>query len=71
VGNEERIMDTNREKGAGHELKGSVKEGVGKVTGNRSQQLEGNLEKNAGKVQHAVGKASDDISDDLDEDSNR
>jgi len=54
--------NTNRVKGAGHEIKGAVKEGVGKVTGNQSQRLEGNLEKNAGKVQKEVGKATDDDS---------
>ena len=52
--------NNNREKGAGHELKGSVKETVGKMTDNQSQRLAGNLEKNAGTVQKEVGKATDD-----------
>ena len=43
-------MDNNREKGAVHEIKGAVKENVAKVTGDRSEELKGNLEKNAGKV---------------------
>lgn len=51
----------NREKGAEHEIKGAVKEGVGKVTGDRSAELKGNLEKNAGKVQQDIGKATDDV----------
>ena len=54
--------NNNREKGAGHEIKGAVKEGVGKATSNQSQRLEGNLEKNAGKVQKEFGKATDDDS---------
>jgi uncharacterized protein YjbJ (UPF0337 family) len=51
--------NNNREKGLGHEAKGAVKEAVGKATDNRSQQIEGNLEKNAGKVQNAFGRATD------------
>ncbi|HEU4813465.1 MAG TPA: CsbD family protein [Xanthomonadaceae bacterium] len=54
-------MDNNRKEGAKRELDGAVKEGVGKVTGDRSQQLEGNIEKNTGKVQREVGKAADDV----------
>ena len=54
-------MDSKRSDGLGHEMKGSVKETAGKLTGNRSQQLEGNLEKNAGKVERSVGRAQDDL----------
>lgn len=52
-------MDKNRSEGTKHEIKGAIKEGVGKVTGNVGKQVAGNIEKNAGKVQHAVGKAAD------------
>lgn len=52
--------NNNREKGLGHQAKGAIKEGVGKLTGNHSQQIEGNLEKNSGKAQKAFGKATDD-----------
>ena len=54
-------MDSKRTDGTAHVVKGSIKEAVGKVTGNRSQQLEGNLEKNAGKVERSVGRAQDDL----------
>ena len=54
-------MDDNRKEGAKRELSGAVKEGVGKVTGDRSQQLEGNIEKNTGKVQREIGEAADDV----------
>ena len=39
-------MDDNRntEKGAVREIKGAMKEGVGKATDNHSQQLKGNIE---------------------------
>ncbi len=52
-------VDKNRTEGTKHEGKGAIKETVGKVTGNIGKQVEGNIEKNAGKLQHAVGKAAD------------
>lgn len=54
-------MDSKRTDGMGHEVKGSVKETTGKLTGDRSQQLEGNLEKNAGRIERSVGRAEDDV----------
>ncbi|WP_133478496.1 CsbD family protein [Cognatilysobacter segetis] len=54
-------MDNKRTDGIGHQVKGSVKEATGKLTGDRSQQLEGNLEKNAGKVERSVGRAQNDV----------
>jgi len=41
------------------EIKGAIKEGAGKLTGNKAREVSGNIEKNAGKVQKAVGKAAD------------
>lgn len=61
------MVDENRIEGAGREVKGAVKEGVGKLTGDRSQQIEGNLEKNTGKVQRGFGKAADNVRDSLDD----
>jgi uncharacterized protein YjbJ (UPF0337 family) len=52
-------MDKDRVKGAAHEAKGSVKEAVGKATGDAKTQVEGAAEKAAGKVQNAVGGAKD------------
>lgn len=52
-------MDKNRTEGAKHEIKGSVKELVGKVTGNKVKEAKGNAEKNIGKVQKAAGEAID------------
>jgi uncharacterized protein YjbJ (UPF0337 family) len=66
AGLEENRMNDNRIEGTKHEVKGAVKEGVGKLTGNTSKEVAGNLEKNAGKVQKNVGQAQDEI-DDLDE----
>lgn len=55
----ETIMDRNRVAGATKQVKGSVKEAIGKVTGNRMTQVEGVAEKLAGKVQSKVGRAAD------------
>ncbi len=52
-------MDKNRIEGTKHEFKGAVKEVVGQVTGNKTKEATGNLEKNAGKVQDAIGKLAD------------
>jgi uncharacterized protein YjbJ (UPF0337 family) len=52
-------VDKDRIKGAAHEAKGVVKEGVGKVSGDSKLKTEGAAEKNAGKVQNAVGGLKD------------
>jgi uncharacterized protein YjbJ (UPF0337 family) len=56
-------MDKNRIVGAAHQVKGAVKETVGKVTGDAKTQEEGAAEKAAGKVQNAVGGAKDTVRD--------
>lgn len=40
-----------------HELKGKVKEEVGKATNKPDLEISGNAEKNGGKVQKWIGKA--------------
>lgn len=52
-------MDKDRIKGTAHEVKGAVKEAVGKVTGNKSVELEGKAEKTAGALERKVGEAKD------------
>jgi uncharacterized protein YjbJ (UPF0337 family) len=59
-------MDNDRVEGIGHQIKGSVKEGVGHVTGDKKTEAEGAAEKAAGKVQNAVGGAKDSVRDALD-----
>jgi uncharacterized protein YjbJ (UPF0337 family) len=44
-------------KGRYHELKGNVKEKIGRATNNRRLQAEGLGEKFVGKIQKAIGKA--------------
>jgi uncharacterized protein YjbJ (UPF0337 family) len=56
-------MDKDRIAGAAHEAKGKIKESVGKMTGDKKTQAEGAAEKNAGKVQNAVGGAKDAVKD--------
>ena len=52
-------MDKNRVEGAAKQVTGSVKEAIGKITGNKMTQAEGTAEKIAGKVQSKVGEAAD------------
>jgi uncharacterized protein YjbJ (UPF0337 family) len=48
-------------KGRFHELKGTIKEKVGKVTNDRELRAEGKIEKNTGKVQQKIGDAKDEV----------
>ena len=58
-------MDKDRIDGAAKQVKGSVKEAIGKVTGDTKTQAEGVAEKAAGKTQSAVGGAKDSVRDAL------
>lgn len=52
-------MDRNRIEGAARQVKGSIRQAVGKITGNRATQMHGAAEKLTGKVQSKVGAAAD------------
>ena len=52
-------MDKDRVEGAGHKAKGSVKEAVGKMTGDKKTQASGAAEKAAGEVQNTAGGVRD------------
>jgi uncharacterized protein YjbJ (UPF0337 family) len=56
-------MDKDRVGGAAKKVKGSVKEAIGKVTGDTKTQAEGAAEKTAGKAQSAIGSAKDTVRD--------
>ena len=43
-------------KGIGEQIKGKVKEEVGDVTGNKSLEIEGKIEKNIGRVRADIGR---------------
>jgi uncharacterized protein YjbJ (UPF0337 family) len=60
---EERAMDKDRVEGGAKQVKGSVKEAIGKVTGNKRTEAEGKAEKTGGKVQGKVGEAKDAVRD--------
>lgn len=51
--------EEDRAKGTGNDLKGKVKEGVGKLTGDRDLEAEGNLDQAKGKGQKALGDIKD------------
>ena len=50
---------THREKGATRELKGTVNEVVGDMTGDRSQEMKGKVQKHAGRAQRELGEELD------------
>ncbi len=52
-------MDKDRIKGSAQQVKGAVKEVVGKVTGDVKLESEGKGDKVAGKIQNAVGGLKD------------
>jgi uncharacterized protein YjbJ (UPF0337 family) len=52
-------MDKDRIEGAAKQVKGSIKEALGKATGDTKTQAEGLGDKAAGKVQSGVGQAKD------------
>ena len=56
-------MDKDRIKGTAEQVKGSIKEAVGKITGNDKLEVEGTADKLAGKAQAKVGEAKDAVRD--------
>lgn len=58
-------MDEDRVRGIGKTVSGSIKEAVGKITGDTKTQAEGAAEKAAGKIQNAAGGAKDSVRDKL------
>lgn len=56
---EEIMKPSTEDKAQGkiHEVKGKIKEQVGKVTNDPNLEVSGNVEKNAGKIQNLIGHA--------------
>jgi uncharacterized protein YjbJ (UPF0337 family) len=52
-------MDKDRVAGAANEIKGSVKETIGKATGDTKLEADGKADKVEGKIQNAVGGLKD------------
>ena len=59
----ESAMDKDRVDGIGKKITGSVKEAIGKVTGDTKLQAEGTADKATGTAQNAVGGAKDTVRD--------
>ena len=57
------MVDENRVEGAWDKVKGNVKEGIGKVTGDEKMQAEGVADQAAGKAKSTVGGAKDAVRD--------
>jgi uncharacterized protein YjbJ (UPF0337 family) len=55
------VMDRDRIAGAAKEIKGSVKETVGKAVGDAKLQSDGKADKVEGKVQNAIGGLKDSL----------
>lgn len=54
-------MNKDQVKGRYEEAKGKVKEVAGNVSGDKELEVEGNVQKNLGKVQAGVGDLKEDI----------
>ena len=54
-------MDKNRIIGAGRQIAGSVKEGVGKIVGDARLQADGKATRLEGKLLNAVGSVKDSL----------
>jgi uncharacterized protein YjbJ (UPF0337 family) len=55
------MVDENRVSGSAKQMGGSIKEGVGKLTGDEKLKNEGTMDKVKGKIDNAVGSAKDTI----------
>jgi uncharacterized protein YjbJ (UPF0337 family) len=54
-------MDDNRIIGAGKQVKGSIKEAIGKIIGDAKLQIDGKAERAEGKVQNLLGSVKDSL----------
>ncbi|MFZ6862728.1 CsbD family protein [Undibacterium sp. Ji67W] len=54
-------MNKDQINGRTEEVKGKIKEVAGKIVGKKDIQIKGNIQKNAGAVQAAVGDTKADI----------
>ncbi|MDO8287767.1 MAG: CsbD family protein [Parvibaculum sp.] len=53
------MVDKDRIAGAGNQIKGSIKEAVGKVAGDPKLEIDGKADKAKGKIQSAIGGMKD------------
>jgi uncharacterized protein YjbJ (UPF0337 family) len=60
-------MDKDRVEGAGKNIAGKIKEGVGKITGDTKTEAEGKADQVEGKVQNTIGGIKDKAREVLDD----
>lgn len=60
-------MDKDRVAGSAKEVKGAIKQGIGKVVGDAKLQAEGKADVAEGKVQNAIGGLKDTVRETLKE----
>jgi len=49
-------MNNDELKGKGKQIEGQIREGVGKLTGNKTEQVKGKIKQAEGKAQEEIGK---------------
>jgi uncharacterized protein YjbJ (UPF0337 family) len=49
-------MNKQEMKGRGKQVEGTIREGVGKLTGNKREQLKGKIQKIEGKANEKIGR---------------
>ena len=52
-------MDKEHAKGAADKVSGSIKEGIGKATGDKSMEVKGKIDKAKGEVRDTIGDVKD------------
>lgn len=60
-------MDKDRVAGSAQQVKGKIKEGVGKALGDAKLQSEGKADKAEGKIRNTVGSVKDAVRDAVDD----
>jgi len=58
-------MDKDRIKGMGDQAKGSMKDALGRATGDTKLEAEGKMDKAKGKIENVVGGAKDSMREHL------
>ena len=54
-------IDDDRVEGSAKNIKGSIKEGVGKLTGDSKTEAAGKMDKAEGKIQNTIGGIKDSL----------
>lgn len=65
---QEDVMNKDQVKGRIQEVKGKTKKVTGKIIGNKSMEVEGNVDETLGKVRRGYGDLKDDLEDEVKQD---